>query len=350
MEESQQPTVGAGEHRYLWIEEWAAIPDQSSARTGWAEHGVALTAAATVVVSHPARPSLIELDKDGSLLGARETPLTLCHGITATAEAGVGYLWVADVGARCDPDHGYAELPSPPVPRVVKIDEAGDVVAELAAPPLAAYRGGQRYLPTSVAVFEERLGGNGDIWLADGYGANLVHRYGWDGTYLDTITGDEGTAGAFDCPHTLWINAGSEPELWVTDRRHNRIQIYDLDGAFKECFGDDFLVRPTGLAALPSGVAVIELFGRLTILDESHRPCCTIGDNLRAQKTPGWPNELDTAGNQARSNSLRAGRFNSPHGAAKAISTSRSGSSVGATSSWRSSADAVARNCDPAEA
>lgn len=36
----------------------------------------------------------------------------------------------------------------------------------------------------------------------------VAHRYSSSGEYLSTISGEEGGAGAFDCPHTIFIDIG----------------------------------------------------------------------------------------------------------------------------------------------
>ena len=41
-----------------------------------------------------------------------------------------------------------------------------------------------------MAVDEERHGGSGDIWVADGYGESYVHRFDKSGRYTSSITGD----------------------------------------------------------------------------------------------------------------------------------------------------------------
>ncbi len=66
----------------------------------------------------------------------------------------------------------------------------GVEVASLARPLHGAYESGF-FAPTSVAVNGPRHGGNGDVWVADGYGESLVHRYSADGRYLSTLTGEE---------------------------------------------------------------------------------------------------------------------------------------------------------------
>src|ERR1700678_560061 len=107
-------------------------------------------------------------------------------------------------------------------PRVVKVTLDGDILAELAVPPAdPAYQPGPMgaYCPTSTAIAETRLGGSGDIWVADGYGSSLVHRFDHSGRHLSALTGEEG-AGRFNCPHSVFIDrrAGKATELYVADR------------------------------------------------------------------------------------------------------------------------------------
>ena len=45
----------------------------------------------------------------------------------------------------------------------------------------------------------------GDMWIADGYGEQYVHRYNKSGDYISSINGEEGQAGPFGGPHALWI-------------------------------------------------------------------------------------------------------------------------------------------------
>jgi hypothetical protein len=124
------------------------------------------------------------------------------------------------------------------------------------------------WAPTDVAVDERRLGGSGDVWVADGYGASLVHRYAADGRHLATLSGEEG-AGRFDQPHGLLLDRrGPTPELLVADRINGRIQVYDLDGRFRRAFGEGILRGPTHLAADADRLVVTDLLaGRVTILD-----------------------------------------------------------------------------------
>lgn len=98
----------------------------------------------------------------------------------------------------------------------------------LPAPDHSAYRSGKRYIPTWADQNPE----TGEIWVADGYGASLVHRFSADGNYVSTLDGTEG-AGRFRSPHGLrFCRSVDGIELFITDRANRRIVVYDGDGNF----------------------------------------------------------------------------------------------------------------------
>ena len=121
------------------------------------------------------------------------------------------------------------------VGQVVKMSLDGQLVQRLETPSLPTYDE-VRYSPAGMTVFEERLGGNGDLWVTDGYGASWVHRYDRNGTYLGRITGEEGSAGHFSCPHSVFVDTRRDPRLVVADRANARFQVYDLEGGFQKAF------------------------------------------------------------------------------------------------------------------
>ena len=310
--------IGSGEHRYEWIDNWAQIPDSAAARGGWAHPGVTITARGEIVTYHPGEPALLFLATDGRLLRSQPTALTEGHGITASQENGTEYLWLADPGSKAVRIAGELQRTAAPG-QVVKMTMDGRVMLTLDRPELAAYAEG-KYAPTSVAVNEERHGGNGDVWVADGYGKNYVHRYSRftkAGEYVGSINGAEGEAGAFACPHGIWIDTRkTEPELYVADRSNRQVQVYDLDGHFKRAFGKAFLSSPSGFARDGEFLIVAELRARLAILDGDDQFVCYLGDNAAVCDLPGWPNEPDERAMAQRTTRLTPGKFNSPHGMA----------------------------------
>lgn len=305
--------IGSGQQTYQWIENWAQIPDSDGARSGWAHPGMAVTDADEIITCHPGEPTLMVFDRDGHLLRTIPTGLVEGHGITFAKEGDTPYLWIADPGSKRRQQAAYGREPAVGG-GVVKMTLPGEVVLALERPDLPIYREGA-YSPTSVTVNEVRHGGNGDVWVADGYGQSHVHRFNAAGEYLGSINGSEGAAGAFACPHGVWIDTRkAEPELYVADRTNHRVQVYDAEGQWKRAFGADFLVSPSGFAPQGDLLVVGELHARLAVLDAEDRLVCYLGRNDAVSQMEGWPNMLDAQGVPTRTDRLEPGKFNSPHG------------------------------------
>ncbi|HVC33803.1 MAG TPA: hypothetical protein VNL16_09865 [Chloroflexota bacterium] len=309
--------IGSGEHTYAWIDRWARIPDTETARLGWAHHAVVATADGKIIAFHPGDPTTLVFDRDGNLQSAWNADLAEAHGMTVVQDGGTEYLWIADQGAKRALQDGYTYQMASKGWQVVKTTLDGKIVARLSEPPPLALYAEKRYAPTWVAVNEERHGGNGDVWVTDGYGQSYVHRYNNAGAYVGSINGEEGRAGAFACPHAIWVDPRkAEPELYVADRTNHRIQVYDLDGRFKRVFGSDFLSSPSAFARIGDRLVIGELRARLTILDENDQLVCYLGENEAVCGVDGWPNVKDEQGAISRTDRLEPGRFNSPHGLA----------------------------------
>ena len=302
--------IGSGDNTYEWTGNWAKIPNTESARTGWAHHGVVVTDAGNIIAYHQGDPTVLVFDSEGNLRSSWDSGLTEAHGITLVKEGGTEYLWMADNGRKraANLGYGYPEGSTPVSGRAVKTTLDGRNLMSLKGPELSIYREGD-YMPTSVAVNEERHGGNGDVWVADGYGQSYVHRYDKAGNYMSSINGEEGEAGAFNCPHGIFVDRRrGEPELYVADRTNRRVQVYDLDGVFKRSFGSEFLSSPSGFVTDGDLLIVAELRARLAVLDGEDSLVCYLGDNEEVATIDGWPN--------VPSEHIEPGKFNSPHGIA----------------------------------
>ena len=209
------------------------------------------------------------------------------HGLTLVEEDGNEYLWLTDQEASL----------------VEKTTIDGQVACRLPAPPYAEI---DPYVPTWVAVNETRNGGNGDVWVADGYGSSRVNRYDSAGRYLLTLDGSEG-AGRFSCPHGISFDCRKAPmELYIADRGNRRVQVYDQQGGYLRSFGENFLSSPDGFVMDGDRLIIPELFGRLTVLDADDQLLCHLGANEDVHNDASWPDR----------NVLVPGKFSSPHGAA----------------------------------
>lgn len=309
--------VGSEEHSYNWIDNWAKLPESGSSRKGWAHPGIVVSQSGNVLTCHPGEPEILTFDGDGNLISSWRGDFAEGHGITLVNEGGVEYLWIVDHGGKNHHLHGYQNPPGvgDAPGQVFKTTLDGEVVMRLETPPLPVYND-KRYSPTDIAVNEERFGGNGDIWVADGYGAYHVHRFTKGGEHVSSINGEEG-AGAYDCPHGVFIDfRKSEPELYVADRANNRVQVYDTEGGFRRMFGDDFLTLPSCFAAHGDLMIIAELRARLTVVDKNDELLTHIGDNQQVCDVEGWPNNVNESGQSVRTSLLETGKFNSPHGLA----------------------------------
>jgi sugar lactone lactonase YvrE len=307
--------VGSGENTYGWIDNWAKIPESESSRMGWAHPGIVVTESGNVITCHPGDPNVMTFDSDGNLLSTWQGEFADAHGITIVNEGGTEYLWIADNGSKRSHRHDYGYPPGADDAsgQVFKTTLDGQTVMTLDTPPHSAYETA-RYSPTTVAVNEERFGGNGDIWVGDGYGASYVHRFTSDGEYVSSINGEEG-AGRYNCPHGIFIDRRkSEAELYVADRANARVQVYDMEGGFKRSFGDDFLTTPSAFVTYGDLLVIAELRARLAITDMDDNLVVYLGDNEQVCEVDGWPNNAGESGEIIPTSLLEAGKFNSPHG------------------------------------
>ena len=304
--------TGSGTCTYRWIEDWATLPSAETARSGWAHPGMAVTPGGEIATCHPALPLIMFLRPDGTCARSFRVDATEAHGIAAHGDS----VWIADNGAKRLAGPGYPPHTAPKGGQVLECAPDGTVRRRFGSPPHPVYGEG-KFSPTSVAVTDD-----GEIWIADGYGQSLVHRYGGDGGYVQTISGEEGSAGAFKTPHSVWIDVRkTEPELYVADRSNARIQVYDLDGRFKRCIGPaaqgGALNSPSAFAAHGDLLFVAEYRGaRIVVLDAADRIVTFLGANEPAVELPGWPNRKDAAGESIRPPDLTPGKLNSPHGIA----------------------------------
>jgi hypothetical protein len=316
------------------VGDWADLSQVPGAESSWAHNGLVITGDGELIGFHAGQ--LVSFDEDGRVLRVVRPGLTEGHGITLVREGDVEYLWISDPGFVFEYDGAGDEAWEPLFgkgvrredrdPRVAKLSLDGEIQSELATPPmdpdLPPGMMGQ-YCPCGTAIDESRFGGSGDIWVADGYGSSLVHRFDKDGSYLSTLSGEEG-GGRFVCPHAVYIDrrGGKVPELYIADRENKRVQVYDLEGTYLRTIGEAFLNSPSGFAQWGATLVVAELYQRLAVLDIDDNLIGYIGADPDASEgqgwpdRPGWPNALTEDGQAEAPTLPQPERFNSPHSVA----------------------------------
>jgi hypothetical protein len=317
---------------YDVVGDWAELSAIPGAQSCWVHSAIVATEGGEIIGFHAGQ--LIAFDTDGNLRRIVATDLTEGHGITLVREDDDEYLWVSDPGFvfSCGADDGdpnweplfgkgvHCETRAP---RVVKMSLDGQIHTELTIPvqnPAIPAGPMGPYCPCGCAVDEERFGGTGDIWVADGYGSGLVHRFDKHGHHLSTLTGEEGS-GRLLCPHGIYIDRRNDkvPELYIADRINVRVLVYDLEGRYLRTFGETVLNSPSDFAQWGDLLVVAEIYQRLAVLGPDDDLLGYLGVNPDPaapqgwETRPGWPNALADDGRTEIPHLPQHDRFNSPH-------------------------------------
>lgn len=264
---------------------------------GWSHHGLATLGDGTVVGYHPKDRVLLFFDPDGTLVRTAPCAALEAHDIAVAADG--ESLWIADCGNKlCVSESGSVYVDPPKEEwdgRVLLVDLEGHTLRTI------DQLGDGLFLPTGVAVDERGL------WVADGYGSNLVHLVDHHGNLLLTLDG-------FDCPHGITIDRRrDQPLLYVAERGAHRLCVYDLDGRLLRHVGTGDLLAPCALTTLGENLYVADLVARVSVFDIDDALVHHVGADDEAAKRKGWPNVDDDDGRTVRP-PLVEGRFNSPHG------------------------------------
>jgi len=293
---------------------WEEIVFPDAPNDGWAHHGVAVLEEGTVLFARPDRATLALFDNEGLMRSEVGTELTEMHKMTVVGQGADRAVWVADNGHKYLPHQPrYLDFVRPGRVVLVGLDD-GAVEGEIETPDQEVYER-DAWSPCAVAVDEERLGGSGEIWVADGYGKSLLHRFTPGGELLETIDGSQ-SGKVFDTPHDVVIDRRrTTPELYVADRSNGRVVVLGLGGEYLREFGAGVLTSPSGIATSGELLLVTELKGSVAVFDGADELVARLGEAQHAD-SEAWPNALDDLGNTVRPPDLRSGHFNSPHGVA----------------------------------
>ena len=307
-------TLRCGDLAYEWLDGWGPAADPAA----WPHRGIVTIASGDLLMYEAGQPRFQVIAPDGVLRRTVPTVVAEAHGITHVRSGADERLWLADAAnqLRPDSDRRYAFPTTWDTAAVVAVTLDGRVVQRIDRPAHPAYVEGDRekaYRPTAVAV----VPGTGEVWVADGYGQSLVHRFSAAGRYLGTIDGSEG-AGRFDTSHFVYADTRrGEAEMYVCDRGNGRIQVYGTDGRFRRLIDTGALVAPTWIARDGDRLVLVEFKPpQLTILDADDRVLGHLGLDAEAPSRAGWPNDTDADGRRVRTRALTPGRFNSPHAVA----------------------------------
>ncbi len=282
---------------YRWIDFWARIPGATDEQVSGKTHGVCVSSDGRVIVFHQSDEALLHFSAEGELLKETGGAWRGAHGLTRVLENGTEYLWLTDQFSTV----------------VAKTTLDGEIVQTLPVPQHPNYDT-EIYSPTWVAQHP----GDGRIYVADGYGANLVHVYDQEGVQRDSWDGSKG-AGTFAEPHGIACRSTPNGvEVWITDRSNHRIQIFDADGTFLRA--SMACHSPCMFDFHNDQVVIPELFTGVKIFNASDLTLqadigCNPAIQPHADPKKWWPPRAPEAWPNTARSDLQPGVFNSPHAA-----------------------------------
>ena len=300
---AKETIVGEGEHVYRVTHHFPQLPDRFTWQT---THGVAVDSAGNLYVIHEGRkdlkdhPSIFVFDPSGKFVRAFGSQFQGGgHGIEVRKEEGGEFLYVC----------AYQQVKA-----FAKLTLDGETVWYRKAPmESGCYAPGedvsttatwtrQGFLPTNVAFLDD-----GGFLVADGYGTFKIHRYDRDAKWTSAFGGAGEGEGTFNTAHGLWVDRrpGREPTIVVTDRAHDTLQVFSMDGRYKETLPGFGL--PANVDTHGQLMLVPELKACVTILGPDNQPVARLG---RAVERLGEVENL-----RGKPEQWRDGEFVHPHDA-----------------------------------
>lgn len=272
--------IGSGRWTYTLDETWGALPSGMSYGFGCAV--VVDSQDKVYVTSRSTSPCVAVFDKDGKLLetwskdfadNVRYSPdqvKATAHGLYWSREPEGEFFYFTE---NVDKQTGDGA-------RVYKTDLAGKVLYELGKG-VKASGNSQPFdfvNPTDVAVAP-----NGDIYIVDGYGSQLVHRFDKNFKLMKTIGGRGKEHGQFNVCHGVWVSTlGEEPEVYIADRANNRLEVYSLGLEYKRTVPE--MKLPCCFYQHDGHLYIPELGARVSIIDATDQVVARLGDGAGIDK------------------------------------------------------------------
>lgn len=206
--------VGHNDHRYKVDLTWGNL-DPKKIPVKDCHEMVMDSRGRIVLLTNHTKNNVIIYNKGGEVMDAWGTEFPGAHGLTLKEEGGEDMLYITDTERH----------------EVIKTTIEGKVVNIFSYPAdFEPYSEASRYIPTETAIAE-----NGDIYVADGYGAQYILHYNAKGELLNTFGGPGPEEDKFNNAHGICIDPRSEePSLLITARQQNKLKRFSMQGEWLE--------------------------------------------------------------------------------------------------------------------
>ncbi|VTS04368.1 NHL repeat-containing protein [Tuwongella immobilis] len=279
--------IGSGAMTFELQPEWGTLP--MGMKYGFGCAVVVDSQDRVYVTSRSTSPCVAVFDKEGKLLETWSKDFADSVGYTTqqVASTAHGLYWSKEPEGEF-----FYFTENAPGNRIYKTDLKGKVLYTLGSVK-AESSTSQKFKfdnPTDVAVAP-----NGDIYIVDGYGSQLVHRFDKNFKHLKTIGGKGTDHGKFNTCHGVWVSTlGSEPEVYIADRANNRLEVFSLDLEYKRTVPGFRL--PCCFYQADGHLFVPELGSRVTVLDAKDKVVAHLGDGagMKPADIPNNPDKFST--------------------------------------------------------
>ncbi len=226
-----------------------------------------------ILLTNETTNNIIFFDTAGKVLHTWGHQFPGAHGLTLHEENGEEFLYITDTEKH----------------QVYKTNLAGDILLTIDVPLQAdgIYKKAEEFVPTETAIDE-----NGDIFIADGYGAQYILHYDAKGHLIKYFGGRGEGDEHFDNAHGICFDRRSGDALLITDRTRNSFKKFSRDGKLLEVIKLDgaCVCRPVikgdhlYTAVLRSPDLNTEGTGFVTILDKQNKVISNVGGTAPVYK------------------------------------------------------------------
>jgi hypothetical protein len=264
-EKAKPVRMGSGAMTFDTVPGWGLLPDGRSA-LGPTHGAVVIDKSGNIYTS--AQKGVVVFSPDGKVVhGYLGDQYANIHDMEIRDEEGGEFIY----GARNNNAEG------------IKFNVmTGQIVLKLPFPEESGVEQKKKFSPTAITVAP-----NGDIFLADGYGNNVIFKFDKTGKYLKHFGSPGNDLKQFNTAHGMTLDTRYDPpRLLICDRNHEpkgRLLHYDLDGNFIDEVVTG-LGMPTSAAVQGDFVSVPDLHGRLVILNKTNTIIAVLGNNPDPKK------------------------------------------------------------------
>jgi sugar lactone lactonase YvrE len=168
-----------------------------------------------LLLTNETKNNVLIYNKSGKLLDSWGHDFPGAHGLSLADENGTEFLFITDTEKH----------------QVYKTTIDGKIIMTLDAPlETGVYKKTEEFIPTETAIDT-----NGDIFIADGYGAQYITQYDKEGKLKGFFGGKGEGDEHLDNAHGIVIDRrNATPTLLITDRTRNCFKRFTMDGKLIE--------------------------------------------------------------------------------------------------------------------